>query len=238
MGKRYRDWVDNLGWDWAISRQRNFGVPIPVWYAPDGTVVPASIEQLPVNPLVDKPLDCKGYDPETLIPEADVLDTWATSSSTPNLTHAGAKRTNFRRLRPMSMRPQAHDIIRTWAFYTIVKSYFHFNDVPWKDAVISGHVIKKDVQVEAQKVEGKAFARKSKISKSKDGDRFSPLAMIATHGADQIRYWASSGTLGTDIAFDEDEIEGSSKLLTKLWNSTRLQTASWRILTPLRQCLL
>ena len=123
-------------------------------------------------------------------------------------------------LRPMSMRPQAHDIIRTWAFYTIVKSYFHFNDVPWKDAVISGHVIKKDVQVEAQKVEGKAFARKSKI-KIKRWRPLLPLAMIATHGADQIRYWASSGTLGTDIAFDEDEIEGSSKLLTKLWNSTR-----------------
>ena len=75
MGKRYRDWVENLSWDWAISRQRYFGIPIPIWYAPDGTVVPASLEQLPVNPLVDKPLDCKGYDPETLIPESDVLDT-------------------------------------------------------------------------------------------------------------------------------------------------------------------
>ena len=221
MGKRYRDWVDNLGWDWAISRQRYFGVPIPVWYAPDGTIVPASPEQLPVNPLVDKPLDCKGFDPETLIPEADVLDTWATSSSTPELNSRWGEEDELPQIRPMSMRPQAHDIIRTWAFYTIVKSYFHFNDVPWKDAVISGHVIKKDQQVKTQKVEGKAFARKSKISKSKDGDRFSPLAMIANHGADQIRYWASSGTLGTDIAFDEDEIEGSSKLLTKLWNSTR-----------------
>ena len=220
MGKRYRDWVENLGWDWAISRQRYFGVPIPVWYAPDGTVVPASPEQLPVDPQVDKPLDCKGYDPETLIPEKDVLDTWATSSITPQLNARWGEEDEDPNLRPMSMRPQAHDIIRTWAFYTVVKSYFHFNDVPWTDAVISGHVIKRDQQVEAQKVEGKNFARKSKISKSKDGDRFSPVKIIESFGADPVRYWACSGTLGTDIAFDETEIESVSKLLTKLWNST------------------
>jgi valyl-tRNA synthetase len=216
MGKRYRDWVDNLGWDWAISRQRYFGVPIPVWYAPDGTVVPASEEQLPVNPLSDKPLDCMGYNPEDLIPEADVLDTWATSSVSPQLNANWGEENEDPNLRPMSMRPQAHDIIRTWAFYTIVKAYLHFDDVPWKDAVISGHVIKRDVQVETD-----SSGRKSKISKSKDGDKYSPIKIIERFGADSIRYWACSGTLGTDISFDEEEIGGVSKLINKLWNSSR-----------------
>ena len=227
MGKRYRDWVENLGWDWAISRQRFFGVPIPVWYAPDGTVVPASEEQLPVNPQTDKPLDCKGYNPEDLIPEKDVLDTWATSSISPQLNAHWGEENEDPNLRPMTMRPQAHDIIRTWAFYTIVKSYYHFNDVPWKDAVISGHVIKKDVQVEKD-----SSGRKSKISKSKDGDKFSPIKIIENFGADPIRYWACSGTLGTDIAFDEEEIDSVSKLLTKLWNSSRFADSFLEGFTP------
>ena len=227
MGKRYRDWVENLGWDWAISRQRFFGVPIPVWYAPDGTVVPASFEQLPVNPQTDKPLDCKGYNPEDLIPEKDVLDTWATSSISPQLNAHWGEENEDPNLRPMTMRPQAHDIIRTWAFYTVVKAYYHFNDVPWKDAVISGHVIKKDVQVEKD-----SSGRKSKISKSKDGDKFSPLKIIENFGADPIRYWACSGTLGTDIAFDEEEISSVSKLLTKLWNSTRFADSFLEGFTP------
>jgi valyl-tRNA synthetase len=114
------------------------------------------------------------------------------------------------------MRPQAHDIIRTWAFYTIVKSYYHFDEVPWQDAVISGHVIKRDVATEKD-----ASGRKSKISKSKDGDAFSPIKIIETYGADPIRYWACSGTLGTDIAFDDDEIKSVGKLLTKIWNCSR-----------------
>ena len=227
MGKRYRDWVENLGWDWAISRQRFFGVPIPVWYAPDGTVVPASPEQLPVNPQTDKPLDCKGYNPEDLIPEKDVLDTWATSSISPQLNAHWGEENEDPNLRPMTMRPQAHDIIRTWAFYTIVKAYYHFNDVPWKDAVISGHVIKKDVQVEKD-----SSGRKSKISKSKDGDKFSPIKIIENFGADPIRYWACSGTLGTDIAFDEEEISSVSKLLTKVWNSTRFADSFLEGFTP------
>ena len=221
MGKRYRDWVENLGWDWAISRQRHFGVPLPIWYAPDGTVIAASPEQLPVNPLTDKPLDCKGYDPADLIPESDVLDTWATSSITPQLNAKWGEEEEDPKLAQMTMRPQAHDIIRTWAFYTIVKSFFHFDRVPWKDAVISGHVIKKEVKVETQKVEGKQFARKSKISKSKDGDNFSPLAILDRFSSDPVRYWASSGTLGTDIAFDEEEIDTVRKLITKLWNSSK-----------------
>ncbi|PCJ58832.1 MAG: valine--tRNA ligase [Planctomycetota bacterium] len=221
MFKRYKDWVENLSWDWAISRQRYFGVPIPVWYAPDGTVLTADESQLPVNPLVDKPLDCKGYDPESLIPERDVLDTWATSSITPQLNSRWGEPNEDKKLFPMTMRPQAHDIIRTWAFYTIVKAYYHFDEIPWQDAVISGHVIKKDQKVESQKVEGKAYERKSKISKSKDGDKFSPLKILDEFSSDTVRYWACTGTLGMDIAYDEEEIDSANKLLNKLWNSSR-----------------
>ena len=228
MQKRYNSWVENLGWDWAISRQRYFGVPIPVWYAPDGTVIPASIEQLPVNPLEDKPLDCKGYNPDELIPEADVLDTWATSSITPQLNSRWGETDEDKKIRPMSMRPQAHDIIRTWAFYTIVKSFYHFDDIPWKNVVVSGHVIKQvrnvDEQaedVDKQEIAGKNYVRKTKISKSKDGDNFSPVKIIDNFGADIVRYWTCSGTLGTDIAFDETEILTVNKLLNKLWNCSR-----------------
>ena len=224
MEKRYNDWVENLGWDWAISRQRFFGVPIPVWYAPDGTVIPASLEQLPVNPQTDKPLDCRGYDPDELIPDKDVLDTWATSSISPQLNARWGEENEDLNLRPMTMRPQAHDIIRTWAFYTIVKSYYHFNDIPWADAVISGHVIKKDESKQVDATGRKVKLSKSKdgkISKSKDGDKYSPIAIINEYGADPIRYWACSGTLGTDISFDDEEIKSVSKLLTKIWNSSR-----------------
>ena len=222
MQKRYNSWVENLNWDWAVSRQRYFGVPIPVWYASDGTVIPASLEQLPVNPLVDKPLDCKGYNPDDLIAEQDVLDTWATSSITPELNCRWGEEDEDKQIRPMSMRPQAHDIIRTWAFYTIVKSFYHHNDVPWKDVVISGHVIKpRSSEQKGQTVAGKNYQKKSKISKSKDGDSFSPIKIIDHFGADVVRYWTCSGTLGTDISFDETEILTVNKLLMKLWNCSR-----------------
>ena len=210
MYKRYVDWVENLSWDWSISRQRYSGVPIPVWYDKQGNIYLPEEEQLPVDPMRDRPKSAP-KDIE-LIPETDVLDTWATSSSTPEINSHWGEDTEDKKIRPMSMRPQAHDIIRTWAFYTIVKSYFHFNDIPWKDIVISGHVVKPTK---------KDKKSKSKISKSKDGNKFSPTAILEKFGADCIRYWASSGTLGTDIAFNEEEISGNNKLLSKLWNSSR-----------------
>ena len=221
MYKRYVDWVGNLSWDWSISRQRYSGVPIPVWYDKEGKIYLPDEDQLPVDPIKDRP-NSVPKDLE-LIPETDVLDTWATSSSSPEINSHWGEGKEDKKLRPMSMRPQAHDIIRTWAFYTIVKSYFHFNDIPWKDIVISGHVVKStqgSSNSEVKDVQGKQ-KRKNKISKSKDGNNYSPTVILEKFGADCIRYWASSGTLGTDIAFNEEEISGNDKLLTKLWNSSR-----------------
>lgn len=225
MKTRYVHWVENLSWDWAISRQRFFGVPIPVWYCEAcGEVKAASDAGLPVNPMIDFPGSSCSCGCDKFIPETDVLDTWATSSCTPQINFKWGEIDEVKGIFPMSMRPQAHDIIRTWAFYTIVKSWFHFGEVPWRDAVISGHTVKKGSGVgEAVelKVAGKDYARKSKISKSKDGDRFSPQRLIEEYSADAIRYWTSSGKLGTDIVFDDTEVEETNRLLTKLWNASR-----------------
>lgn len=225
MKTRYIHWVENLSWDWAISRQRFFGVPIPVWYCGDcGEVMAASDDSLPVNPMIESPGVPCGCGSTNFIPESDVLDTWATSSCTPQLNFRWGEANEVKGIFPMSMRPQAHDIIRTWAFYTIVKAWYHFGDIPWRDAVISGHTVKKGTgtaDTAGAKMAGKDYARKSKISKSKDGDRFSPQRLIEEYSADAIRYWTSSGKLGTDIVFDETEVEETNRLLTKLWNASR-----------------
>lgn len=226
MLTRYRHWVENLSWDWAISRQRFFGIPIPVWYCEDcGQIIAAEESALPVNPLTDRPGKACSCGCDRFIPEADVLDTWATSSCTPQLNALWGEANERDLPAPMSMRPQAHDIIRTWAFYTIVKSTYHFDRIPWENAVISGHTVKRGDGAakggDAATVAGKDYARKSKISKSKDGDRFSPQHLIEEYSADAIRYWTSSGKLGTDVVFDETEVVETNRLLTKLWNSAR-----------------
>lgn len=223
MKVRYENWVEGLNWDWAISRQRYFGVPIPVWSCSDCDIIVLPQEgQLPVNPLVDQPEGgCPKCGKQELIGEKDVLDTWATSSVTPQINaHWGEENENVE-LRPMSMRPQAHDIIRTWAFYTVAKSYYHFEDVPWSEAVISGHVVKKDAAVEQQNVAGSKVKRKSKISKSKDSNSFSPQELIKEYSADCIRYWTCSGKLGVDVYFDKKEIGDNQKLIVKLWNASK-----------------
>lgn len=226
MLNRYIHWVENLSWDWAISRQRFFGVPIPVWYCKDcGKVIAADEKKLPMDPTIDKPSEICSCGCNEFIGESDVLDTWATSSVTPQLNSRWGEDDEIKKIFPMSMRPQAHDIIRTWAFYTIVKSFYHFNEIPWKNAVISGHTVKKGAGVakgsDTAKVAGKEYTRKSKISKSKDGDRFSPQKLIETYSADAIRYWTASGKLGTDVVFDETEVKETNRLLTKLWNASR-----------------
>lgn len=224
MGIRYRNWVENLSWDWAISRQRFFGVPIPVWYCNEcGKIMTPRDSQLPVNPLVDRPAKPCECGCNEFTPERDVLDTWATSSVTPQINARWGEADERKGFRPMTMRPQAHDIIRTWAFYTIVKSFYHFGDIPWKDAVISGHCVKRGAAPSAQaaQVAGKDYARKSKISKSKDGEAYSPQALIEKHSADAIRWWTASGKLGTDVVFDEAEVVDTNRLLTKIWNASR-----------------
>ena len=223
MKVRYRNWVEGLHWDWAVSRQRYFGVPIPAWdCARCGSAAHPEPEELPVNPLKDRPSrPCRKCGGTEFTPDKDVLDTWATSSVTPQICAKWRSAGADARLVPMSLRPQAHDIIRTWAFYTIAKSAFHSGDVPWRDAAISGHVVKKDAQVEIQQVAGSKVERKSKISKSKDADRFSPQRLLETYPADCIRWWTCSSRLGLDVIFDEKEIAAGEKLLTKLWNATR-----------------
>lgn len=223
MKVRYQNWVEGLSWDWAISRQRYFGVPIPVWYcASCDAVKKPGLDQLPVNPIVDEPHgNCDECGSDKFRGEKDVLDTWATSSVTPEICARWGEEGELENLRPMSMRPQAHDIIRTWAFYTITKSHFHFSDVPWKDAVISGHVVKKHEGADAQQVAGSKVKRKSKISKSKDSGSTSPQSLIEKYSADCIRYWTCSGKLGVDVYFDEKEIADNQKLLVKLWNASK-----------------
>ncbi len=202
MKSRYRHWVENLNWDWCISRQRSYGVPIPVWYTSEGEVVLPSEEELPVDPTGQRP---KGREDEELTPETDVFDTWMISSVTPQIVldwKGGEERMN---LYPMSLRPQAHDIIRTWAFYTIVKGVYHHGKPPWKDIVISGHVLDP---------------KGEKMSKSK-GNVIHPQDVIAKYSADALRFWAASVKLGDDLPYMEKDVRTGQRTITKLWNATR-----------------
>ncbi|MEF2175977.1 MAG: valine--tRNA ligase [Candidatus Absconditabacteria bacterium] len=209
MKKRYDNWVQNLKWDWCISRQRYFGIPIPAWRSKlTGELILADESQLPIDPLKDKPLNLpKGHTIDDIVPETDVLDTWATSSLTPLInSNWMGENSLVNKLMPMSLRPQAHDIIRTWAFYTIVMSYFHTGNIPFQDIMVSGHVL---------------AGKGEKISKSKGNAKHTPESLIEEFGADPVRYWACGGTLGNNVVFDELEIKAGRKLVTKLWNAAR-----------------
>ena len=207
MKVRYTHWVENLGWDWCISRQRFFGVPFPVWYDKrDGRIIVADHDQLPVDPLFDKPKSVPESEWEHLEPEKDVMDTWATSSVTPQIALDWyAKPKEYKRLAPMTVRTQAHEIIRTWAFYTIVKSLAHENEIPWKNIVLSGYV---------------TDPHGNKMSKSK-GNVVDPDVMIAKYSADAVRYWAAGCKLGDDLPFAEKELAAGHRLSTKLWNASK-----------------
>ena len=210
MQTRYNEWVSNIMWDWCISRQRYFGVPFPVWYCENcHEPIFANLTDLPVNPLVDKPKikkcpKCGGTD---FCPETDVMDTWATSSVTPLINMRYKEKDNYEAiLKPMSLRSNASDIIRTWDFYTIVKSFYHFQERPWNNVMISGFVM-------ANKGE--------KISKSKANSKAEPIDLINEYSADVIRYWAGSGRLGTDITFSEETLLRGKKLINKIFNVSK-----------------
>lgn len=207
MRNRYNEWVENVLWDWCISRQRYFGVPFPVWYCKNcGEVILAKNEDLPVNPLTDKPkVDaCPKCGKNEFVGESDVMDTWATSSVTPLINMHYGEEENFENfLKPMSLRTNASEIIRTWDFYTIVKSFYHFGMKPWKNVMISGFVM---------------AGKGEKISKSKGNSKADPIDLIEEYSADVIRYWAGSGRLGTDIVFSEETLMRGRKLVNKLWN--------------------
>ncbi len=214
MKSRYISWVSNLKWDWCISRQRYFGIPFPVWYCKNcGKAVFASPDQLPVNPL-ETPCStpqcecgCRDF-----IPESAVLDTWATSSLSPQINERFGLP-----LVPMSMRAQAHEIIRTWTFYTIVRSLYHTGKLPWKDIMISGFVLAK---------------KGEKISKSKNNSDLSPVELIRTHSADVIRYWAANAKLGTDTFFAPEDLSLSRRFLTKLWNASKFAVSRLQDINP------
>lgn len=206
MKNRYLTWVENLKWDWCISRQRYFGIPFPLWYCSScGKAIFAKEEELPINPMEAKPsiaCSCGSID---FMPETAVLDTWATSALTPLINSKWNTEEDItKKLLPMGIRTQAHEIIRTWAFYTIVRSLFHTGSLPWKDIMICGFVLAK---------------KGEKISKSKNNSSSSPKALIERHSADSIRYWAAGAKLGTDTMFSEEELKISKRFLTKLWNA-------------------
>jgi valyl-tRNA synthetase len=216
MRKRFEDWTRNLAYDWCVSRQRYFGVPIPVWYPLDERGEPdyerpivAAPDTLPVDPMTDAPpgfSEAQRGQPGGFIGEADIFDTWFTSSLTPQIGSGGwLDPERHARLFPGDLRPQSHEIIRTWAFYTIAKALLHEDRAPWRHVAISGWILDPD---------------RKKMSKSL-GNVVTPLPLIEQFGADTVRYWAGNARLGVDTAFDENVLRVGKRLVTKLWNASK-----------------
>ena len=204
MIHRYSGWVKGLQWDWLISRQRFFGVPFPIWYCKEcNEIILADEKDLPVDPLKQEPgKKCKCGSSE-FIPEKDVLDTWFTSSMTPQITVQLMNKEVQKRLFPMTLRPQAGDIISFWLFNTILKSNLHYKKNPFRDVTVSGFV----------KLHGE------KMSKSK-GNVFETQEVLGKYGADAMRYWAASSKFGEDIEYQEKEVITGKKLVNKMLNAT------------------
>ncbi|WP_375333558.1 valine--tRNA ligase [Candidatus Tisiphia endosymbiont of Xenochironomus xenolabis] len=224
MKIRLENWINGLSWDWCISRQRYFGVPFPVWYSKRvgevGKAIFPDITQLPVDPTKDLPI---GYSREEVEPDYDVMDTWATSAISPQLSsHGISEKFNVdaerhHKLFPADLRPQAHEIIRTWAFYTVLKAQLHENTLPWKNIMISGWCL--------------AFDR-SKMSKSK-GNIIVPQKLLEQYGADVMRYWTSKSRLGADTVYSEEVMKNGKRLVNKLWNACKFAAIHFDKLDPL-----
>ncbi len=216
MQHRYANWVGGLNGDWLVSRQRYFGVPIPLWYrldaqceiVYDNPLVPIK-DQLPIDPSTDLPI---GFVAEQrgqangFVGDPDIMDTWATSSLTPQIAGRWIDDQDlFTRIFPMDVRPQGHDIIRTWLFATMVRSNFEHNQAPWKNAALSGWILDPD---------------RKKMSKSK-GNVVTPSDLFDQYGSDAVRYWAACARPGVDTTFSEEQMKVGRKLATKLLNLTK-----------------
>ncbi|MCP5369996.1 MAG: valine--tRNA ligase [Rickettsiaceae bacterium] len=206
------NWINGVSLDWCISRQRYFGVPFPVWYSKrkgeEGKIILASLDQLPVDPLKDLP---QGYKREEVEADKDVMDTWSTSSVSPQLnshgisTHYMENASRHKSLFPADLRPQAHEILRTWAYYTMLKAHLHEDTLPWHNIMVSGWCLAED---------------KTKMSKSK-GNIISPVQLVQEFGADIIRYWSSNARLGADTAYSSDIMKNGRRLVNKLYNAAK-----------------
>ncbi len=213
MQKKYENWVKALQWDWCISRQRYYGVPFPLWYCQKcDEVILAKEKNLPVDPTENTPplKTCPKCGSKKFKPEKDVMDTWMTSSMTP-LIGAGLvkNKTLQKKLYPATLRPQAFEIIRTWLFYTVVKSHYHHNSLPFYDVVISGLAVD---------------SKGRKISK-RLGNYIIPENIIEKYGADALRYWPTRATLGENLRYSEDEVKKGKRTVIKIFNASRFALA-------------